>query len=779
MSFHLPANWRWICFSLLIILIQSRVNASDQTSAARQLIQVNGLDNILRVDAEQAGLIAARLPEDFPTELRSALRQAIDANLDYDTMERSLVATVSSRVDAATLDLFSRWWASSSGREIAKAESSAYASLFSDSTFQTYNPTVEPAGASNVRLVEEVVAAGKFPEFVTDLLQSTTQSRICLLSNPGSSSAPDCAGINAKGEQLTAGIASLVAEKYLRVSTGDLNAYLTFLRSNKTLPTLAILRSAEVDIEERSWQGALRQASSAVDVYAKAHFGQGYDAALRDIVTDIDNGSNLSRARFNLELMNRLPPPSPAVLVQLARVTLKLAQDLTEFDNAPSVPRLDEKSLEVAQRYIDQSLSLDANRPETLMIAGHIAYLQRRFPQSIQLEEKAQAAGGVSFWIHMNLGDALWASAMDPPRGNRVLIQRAADEFEAALSSSLPRAAVNRAVHQLGGIYAELGDIAKADDYHRRYVSMETGIGKAFALHRYANFLLFYAKDDDRALAAVRQAVEIYDFPVGRAFLVEMLAIKGGKLVSAGHSKEAAPFLNEARQMEPDLESICPDLARLPALFPGVIGIHASGAVKDFSGRIGSQTLVYVSMFGTAQQLEQLLSWGANPNYLDPEEGTALHRAILANNLDAVKTLLAHGANPLTPFIDGRLPTELNNDPSDVRRGEILALLRKAAGEHAVTPPGAPFRVGYEYRVKKSMDGMINGASWGHSFNVGDRLVYNRECRFTDSSVACFIFKKLSGNGTPRTLAIGKDQLVSWMDWFEEIGPERSAPNGK
>jgi hypothetical protein len=121
-------------------------------------------------------------------------------------------------------------------------------------------------------------------------------------------------------------------------------------------------------------------------------------------------------------------------------------------------------------------------------------------------------------------------------------------------------------------------------------------------------------------------------------------------------------------------------MARLPAFFPAVIGIHASGALKDFSGRIGGQTLVYTSMFGTAQQVELLLSWGANPNYLDPDEGTALHSAILADNLDTVKTLLAHGANPSTPFTDGRLPVELTSI-SDVRRDEILALVRKAAGE--------------------------------------------------------------------------------------------------
>jgi hypothetical protein len=90
-------------------------------------------------------------------------------------------------------------------------------------------------------------------------------------------------------------------------------------------------------------------------------------------------------------------------------------------------------------------------------------------------------------------------------------------------------------------IHPELGDIPQADSYERRYIEMQEGRNKAYALHRYAHFLLFYAKDTDGALRAARQAVEIFDFQVGRQFLVQMLTIKGGDLVAAGHSKDAAP----------------------------------------------------------------------------------------------------------------------------------------------------------------------------------------------------------------------------------------------
>jgi hypothetical protein len=178
-------------------------------------------------------------------------------------------------------------------------------------------------------------------------------------------------------------------------------------------------------------------------------------------------------------------------------------------------------------------------------------------------------------------------------------------------------------------------------------------------------------------------------------------------------------------------------------------------------------------MYATSSQIEQLLSWSANPNYLDPDEGTALHRAILSNNLDAVKALLAHGANPLTPFTDGRLPSELRDDPADTKRSEILAIVRKAAGggTSLAGAVGAPFKVGYEYQVTTSTDGVVDSRSWGDSFKAGDEFVFAYDCRFTDSAVACFAFKKLLNEGRIYMFAIEKEHLTSWTEWFKEIGP--------
>jgi hypothetical protein len=144
-------------------------HTSDQADAARELIHATSLVNILRTDAEQASQIADRLPEDLPKELSSQFRSAIDQNLAYDKMEAALIKSVAASVDLATLENSLRWWASDSGRAVAKAESSAYAELFPGSTFQGYNPNSTASRDLNATELAELMGTGGFPQNIADV----------------------------------------------------------------------------------------------------------------------------------------------------------------------------------------------------------------------------------------------------------------------------------------------------------------------------------------------------------------------------------------------------------------------------------------------------------------------------------------------------------------------------------------------------------------------------------------------------------------------------------
>ena len=112
------------CGSLILITasligfvaISTSVMATDKSTETRQLIQLTSQDSILRIDAQQAGFIIDRLPEDLPQELRSQVRQAIDVNLDYNRMQQALISAAASKLDRDRLESHSRWWASTHSR---------------------------------------------------------------------------------------------------------------------------------------------------------------------------------------------------------------------------------------------------------------------------------------------------------------------------------------------------------------------------------------------------------------------------------------------------------------------------------------------------------------------------------------------------------------------------------------------------------------------------------------------------------------------------------------
>jgi hypothetical protein len=298
-------------YCLIVVLFGHGARAVENLDSGRQLIRLTSLDNILRTDAEQASLITAQLPEEFPPELRSDLRHAIDTNLDYNKMEDALLKATLTTLDSSILARNSTWWSSSPGREIAKAESSIYASLFGGSTFEAYNPTARSQDPANARLVDDILATGGYEQFVAGLLLTTVGPRLCFPVSWDAVALPpsDCAQRRSPSGgiavQLTSSVSQAAAARYLKVSRDDLNAYLVYLRSRDALAILTALRSAESEVEKRSWRNALQQANTVLDAYAKSHSGDLNDVRLAGIARDIDNGQNLSRARMTAPISTK------------------------------------------------------------------------------------------------------------------------------------------------------------------------------------------------------------------------------------------------------------------------------------------------------------------------------------------------------------------------------------------------------------------------------------------------------------------------------------------
>ena len=135
-----------------------------------------------------------------------------------------------------------------------------------------------------VLLTAGAVLFSWYEQFVAGLLLATADLRQCLLTSLDATEQPDCAQtrspLSGKTEQLTSSIYQVAAARYLKVSAGDLKAYLVYLQSTGTLATLTALRSAELEVERQSWQKVVQQASTAMNAYAKSHFSDVNDAKL-------------------------------------------------------------------------------------------------------------------------------------------------------------------------------------------------------------------------------------------------------------------------------------------------------------------------------------------------------------------------------------------------------------------------------------------------------------------------------------------------------------------
>lgn len=110
---------------------------------------------------------------------------------------------------------------------------------------------------------------------------------------------------------------------------------------------------------------------------------------------------------------------------------------------------------------------------------------------------------------------------------------------------------------------------------------------------------------------------------------------------------------------------------------------------------------------GDAAVLETMLSYGFDPNVRDRDNVTALHRAAMAGHLEAVRVLLAFGAdadaldsmfsaNPLVWAVEGRDHARPGADHVAIARELIAA----GASVEWAPPEGAP-------RPERTLDGLI------------------------------------------------------------------------
>ncbi len=704
---------------------------------AMRLLEASGFDAMLRLDATLDAALIGDAPESMPPELRADLAGVLDQSLAYSEMRRAMAEKIASRLDAAAIDRSLRWWASNSGTAISAARLDA----FRDSLQRQAGPG-DGAGFASI----------------------SRDTRECLRMSVNFRRECDVAALVLKPSDVT-------VPEFASPSKADATAYSAYLNTPGAAEAVRILGDAYVQTRSGKLTGAQHLVTAAVERFARARIGKEAEATLQRVVALVDAERNLDQAQVILHLLRAVEPRDPRIPVELTRVAIKQAP-LVRGRNVPGAPpAIAPEYLEDAQSWMDLAIALDPGRADTLVLAGHVAYLKCQYPRSIALLEQAARIGTSNPWLRLNLSDALWAQGRDQNL-DHALLDRAARELETAIANGLPAQMQWQANHSLAHIYEDMRDVARGRAQYQRLISVSEGYEKADAWNDYAEFLFTTADDLDGAIGAARQATRVGGFGVGHEMLIESLAVKAGRLYLAGKRDAAAKLVEEARDADRNLTQNYWILARTPLKLPAVVALLESGLISDLSDSDGGRVLLFASAFADAADMERLIKWRANPNYLDPDNGTPLQMAIRAGNPAAVRVLLAHGADVSTRDYAGKLPVELaetSSRNSAARGAEVLTLLRAATRNNpAATPVGAPLKPGYVYQALKQ----ISGGRWGSSLDVGTQLVFVSFGRYTDDSLVALNFKNPNNREVLMDVALEKAQLVSWQEWFKEIGPE-------
>ncbi|MEP6634396.1 MAG: hypothetical protein ABJA62_09330, partial [Luteimonas sp.] len=236
---------------------------------------------------------------------------------------------------------------------------------------------------------------------------------------------------------------------------------------------------------------------------------------LEDITENVDKGIQLDSAYERLQAMRIEDPMNPEILIQLARIEIKLATSGSDtmYVGIPS-SELDRKTLEPAESLLAEAVKLNPNYADTWVLYGHLAYLKFDFMRSRTMLERAKALGTSNPWLHINLGDTLWAMGSLGPMSEE-LVRQAEREYQTGLAMKPSPSARTRAYQQLVYIYIRLRDVEHAKEYSKKILDMSSGKGRAYALHTQAIVLFQSANDVDGAIIKAREAMQVFQYPLG------------------------------------------------------------------------------------------------------------------------------------------------------------------------------------------------------------------------------------------------------------------------
>lgn len=462
---------------------------------------------------------------------------------------------------------------------------------------------------------------------------------------------------------------------------------------------------------------------------------------LQQLSADIDLGQEDEVETILLDRHAR-DPDDAGVLALLARIAYLRAVEGRA--SLPGIPEFnwDRAHMEAARMWAEKATTADASHANAWIVAAQIELAYSRIDESLKMLARAEAIDPASPKLRLRKGEAL--RARSTYIGDRSVLGDAAREYRLVIVGEIDNGDERKAASALAEIHRERGEPVEAHDYLTRAIVTAEGRERANLFDHRAQASL-HAGDADRALADSRAALAIADFGVARETLATALLLKAGPAVRDGTPEMAVPLIAEALGLEVNLPGVVTRLAWSPKTLPGVYAVLG----PELGPRGGSDLVTSVigesAHFITASDLQRLHALGVGFDAVDSIRGTLLHRAIAADNVDAVASLLALGVDASVRAPNGRTALEASLVGTSPKRREIRRLVAAATDmPKGWKAPDVDLPVeGRWYRATRRI-GVESGPS--RPIEAGQVVRGGTICTLLDSTDQCMTFRAHPGD---------------------------------
>lgn len=430
-------------------------------------------------------------------------------------------------------------------------------------------------------------------------------------------------------------------------------------------------------------------------------------------------------------------PGNARILTQLARLEYHRATAGRSQPRNRMFMNHDDERLQEAYQWAARAVAIDPGLAGAWLVNAEIALARTDPKKSLEMLGRAEALDPDSPRLRFLKGDAFRALATYERDASH--LPRALEEYRRILQEPIDSEEEFLALRQMGETWAIIGDDTEAIDHMTRAIDGLQGRSRAFALESRARIHL-EAGRADAAIKDSQAAQELMPFGAAAHTLADAQLVKAGLAMRDGREAAAAPFLDAFLAYDSDPTPHVNQLASMPTTFPAVYAVYAKPMRALHWERVVPEALREAAPHITGKDLRKLAALGARFDGGDQATSVLLFQAIAEDNVEAVRTLLALGADTSVRREDGASLLDVARIGTRPERTEIRRLLIAKMGR----PPGwtdTPVDLptpGRWYRAERTVGS--TDIPPGKPFEAGRTLLAGTPCSVRGKPFTCITF---------------------------------------